>query len=648
MRSFNRLLSTLCLLLLAFSSRADIAAGEITYQWISDSTYRIYFKGYFECTGTTEPLTMPLCIVNTCSTITSSGTLTKTSTTVLPPSCASFPTKCSLPSSNLPGYKEVIYSTLVTLPSRCTDWRFSVTNSSRDVAVNTAFSSFYTEASLNNTGTFQGNSSPYFNRIPIEYIAYNESFAYNSNTIEPNGDSIVTDIVPVKTNTGCNLGSSVSLNSSSPSLSIPANPFQTNLTTTLNSASGLLTFTPKVLGHNICALRVREFRNGTLIGYVTRDLRFLVISAPAPTYTIAVSPIFQLVNCVIGSNGFLIGCPGTTMSYSFIAYASDTNTILSVRGISPLMPAPTYTYVNQNSDSVRVTFTWNVPLSAIGTLYNSIYEVKDTTCLAPGIVRYKGFVFPFAIHDSAKAGADTFICQGSSMTLSGGSNWSIISGTPGSLSCTTCSNPVVTPTTKSVYLSYVPLCPNLRDSVTIDVKNITAPFITVSAAPGINISSGTPVTFTATTTNCANPAYQWKKNGVTIPGASLATYNTSALANGDIIACQLTCNDTCPNPKVQTQQVTMIVTNGVAKLISESDIVIAPNPNNGIFTISTQAEKAEKYNLQVYNNLGQSVYKTQTIILGNGNNKQIDLSHLPAGIYTLMLNEAPYKITITK
>jgi len=630
----------------AFISKSfavDIAAGEVTYQWVSDSTYRITFKAYYECTSVTEPNTLPLCVVNTCTTISTTNTLTKFAVNNFPQPCPGYPNKCSTPTSTLTGFKEVIYTTVVTLSSRCADWRFSVAAGNRDAAANLASSSFYAEASLNNTGSYQGNSSPSYNRVPFEFMCVNEPFTYNSIAIDPNGDSLITDIINVKTNTGCSLGSSVTFNAASPSFVIPNNPLQTNNSTVCNNITGQIAFTPAQVGSSVMALRTREYRNGVLIGYTTRDLRFLVLPCSTP-YNIVVSPWFNLINIPTG-----YACAGSTISYSIYVSATDTNAVLSVTDNSTYStPGATVTYVNQNTDSILVIFSWPVPLSASGSLRNTIYTVKDATCQAPGIIKYKYFTIPFYVSPLAQTGTDTTICQGQPYLLKGGNSWSIISGPPGSLSCTTCSASVATPTATTTYLSGVTGCPNLRDTVTINVKPLTTPTLSISALPGVSISTGTPVAFTATMANCANPAYQWKKNGLPISGAVLPVYASSTLVNGDIIACQLTCNDTCPSPKVQTQQVTMIVTNGVAKILSESDIIVSPNPNNGIFTISTLADKADKYTLQVYNNLGQSVYNKTNIVLGNGNSKQIDLSNLPAGIYALMLNETPYKITISK
>ena len=624
----------------------NIAAGEVTYQWLADSTYRVFFKAYLECSGVAEPSTMTLCITNTCTSTSSTATMSKlTADTLRPPLCNSYPTKCTQPTATLSGHKEVVYYADVTLPSRCTDWKFGATYGTRATNLNLTSGTFYAEASINNTGSYQGNSSPYFNSKAVTFVCLNTPYVYISKAIDPNGDSLVTDVIPVKTSATCGSTISITLNAATPALQLPINPFQVNNTMTCNSTTSALGFTPGVLGEHVCAIRVRKFRNGVAIGYTTRELRFLVTSCSTLPYSYTISPFFQLVNCSIGFGG-LTACPGTTMSYSIIISATDTNAKINVFGTAESYAGSTVTYQNQNTDSVKVTFTWPVPATSAGSMQSHVYAIFDSLCQAPGIPRFASWVFPWRIDNFAIASVDTFVCQGKSLVLSGGSNWSIVSGPAGSLSCTTCTNPVVTPTVKTSYLSSVPACPNMRDTVTVDVKPLTIPTLSISTSPGVNIVNGTPVTFTANTTNCNAPVYNWKRNGVSIVGANAATYTSSTLANGDEIGCELVCNDTCPNAQIQKKQVKMLVTNGVAKLIQASDIIISPNPNSGIFTISTQAEKAEKYNLQVYNNLGQSVYNKTSIVLGNGNNKQIDLSHLPPGIYTLMLNETPYKITI--
>src|SRR5690606_41951141 len=42
------------------------AGGEITYTWISDSTYQFKFTFYRDCSGLAEPSTVTLCYYATC------------------------------------------------------------------------------------------------------------------------------------------------------------------------------------------------------------------------------------------------------------------------------------------------------------------------------------------------------------------------------------------------------------------------------------------------------------------------------------------------------------------------------------------------------------------------------------------------------
>ncbi len=623
----------------------NIAAGEVLYEWISDSTYRIILKSYFECSGATEPSTMQLCLSNACTTSVSTVSMAKTSAVNLPPSCTAYPTKCTQPSSSIPGYKEVIYSVMLTLPYRCNAWKFSVSNANRALCANLMSSTFYTETTFNNTGSYQGNSSPWFINKPIMYACINNPFTYNSSAIDPNGDSLVTDIVNIRTSTICGgTPSSVAFNTASPSLSVPTNPFQTNNTTVVNATTGQLSCTPAVLGENISALRVREYRSGNLISSVFRDLRFVMLSCSTSSTT-TTSPFLALTNCGAGTSG-ITACIGVPFSFGFDVKSTDTSAILSISDNSSFStPGAVVTYNVQNTDSVRVTYSWTLSSTM---MRNVIFTIKDSTCRPPGIITYNSFSVPISVHFLPKTFPDTFICQGKSIVLSGGNNWSIISGTPGSLSCTTCTNPVATPTTKSVYRISVPACPSLNDTITIDVKPVTIPTLTLSANPGTTISSGTSVTFTANTTNCTNAQYLWRKNGTVISGVTTSTYTTSALANGNIISCELTCNDSCPNPKVQSQQLTMNVTSGIASMQQNGHFTISPNPNNGIFTITNQSATNGKYNLQVVNSLGQEVYKKQDVIFNAKASHYLNLNHLPVGTYTLKINEEPYRIIISK
>jgi len=70
----------------------------------------------------------------------------------------------------------------------------------------------------------------------------------------------------------------------------------------------------------------------------------------------------------------------------------------------------------------------------------------------------------------------------------------------------------------------------------------TAPVsVSIQTSPGTTITAGTPLTFTAQTTNGgANPSIVWKKGGVSV--GTGATYSPAMPLNGDVYTCELTSN----------------------------------------------------------------------------------------------------------
>lgn len=92
--------------------------------------------------------------------------------------------------------------------------------------------------------------------------------------------------------------------------------------------------------------------------------------------------------------------------------------------------------------------------------------------------------------------------------------------------------------------------------------------VTASLAAAVNISTasttiteGTNSIFTATPTNGGtSPLYQWSVNGTNIGTNSSSSVFNYVPSDGDVIACVMTSNNSCTNPKTATASITMTVT----------------------------------------------------------------------------------------
>lgn len=473
------------------ANASHAAGGEISYEWVSDSTYKVIFKFYRDCAGVGEPNTVTLCYRNTCNS--QGGTITLNKIAKLPDSsnngspvslgCPGTGTRCTNTSSTVPGYREWWYVNTVTLPSRCNFWRFSVAIGNRNGSINLVNASnfqFYAEATLNNL-VAQGNSSPYFSVKPVPSICISQPYTYNNGGVDPNSDSLAFELLmPQQTNGACPpTTSNMTFASATPSYNLTNNPLQTNNTFSISASTGQLTFTPSLTGASTLTIRIREFRNGVQIGSVMRDVQVQVINCSVT------APIVNTVsNTVTGGslvNGRIEACAGVQLGFCFDLKSTDTAAIIVASDNSAAAtPGATVTYVGQRTDSVRGCFTWTPNTLDTGLRVFSV-TAKDSTCVSPGVIVAQTFVLPIYIWPITDIIRDTTMCYGDSITLTavGGSSftWSVLPGGAPitTLSCTTCKQPNAKPLVNTQYTvtnSAAQYCSKNSDTVTVNVLDI--------------------------------------------------------------------------------------------------------------------------------------------------------------------------------
>ncbi|HEY9176337.1 MAG TPA: hypothetical protein VIN07_01540, partial [Flavipsychrobacter sp.] len=541
------LLLTVLLLSAFFSNTAKAthaAGGEISYEWVSDSTYRVYFKFYRDCSGAGAPgnNSVILCITNSCSFYNSTVYMNRI--TKLPDSsangspvstgCAGVGTRCSSSTSVMPGYQEWWYTATVTLPSRCNAWKFSVQLAARNPSVNlvnAGSTSLYVEATLNNVAA-QGNSSPYFSVKPVPSVCINQNYTYNNGGVDPNSDSLVFEMSrPQHTTGGCPMTTTnINFASASPAFNTTTNPLQTNNSFALDTTTGQMTFTPSQLGAATLTTRIKEYRNGVLIGTVMRDIQVYVINCSVP------GPIVNTVSSTISGatliNGKIQACAGVGMSFCFDMKSTDTAAKLKASdNHNASAPNSSVTYTGQGTDSIRGCFSWTPGTLDTGLRVFTV-TVKDSTCASPGALISQTFVLPIYIWPITDIVKDTTLCYGDTVKLTavGGSvfTWSALSGGSGitSLSCTTCKEPFAWPTVNTQYRvtnSATQYCSKNSDTVTVNVLDIR--FDTLQATSNSAVCEGDSLKLFATNAP-SGYGYRW-----TGPGGFTSTLQNPVVTN---------------------------------------------------------------------------------------------------------------------
>lgn len=458
------------------------AGGELLYEWVSGSTYKLIFKFYRDCSGISEPASQQVCYFNSCNSTTGTVTLQKITSVgnpVLVPCIGSqLQTTCN--GGSIPGYLEWIYEGTVTLPTQCDFWTFRLAISARNPQNNIAAGYFYCEATLNNAYA-QGNSSPTFSVKPVPYVCVNIPYVYNNGAIDINNDSLVFEMMqPICAAASCpgvpNPAVCAWNAAQVPPMNIIDNPLQTNNSFSINTATGALSFTPSILQTSTIATRVKEYRNNVLIGTVMRDIQVIVRQCNIPQPTITMEPN-SMVNCQY-INDRIEACAGLPFSFCWDAVSSDTSIDLNVSDNSlAVMPTSNVTYIGQSTDSVRGCLSW-APTSLDTGLKIFVINVQACSPQSNTPPITQSFTIPIYIWPITEIFPDTTICQGSSVNLKavGGSNfeWTVLpGGSPlSTLSCTSCDDPIATPTMTTQYVvtsNVNNFCNKNIDTVTITV-----------------------------------------------------------------------------------------------------------------------------------------------------------------------------------
>lgn len=200
------------------------------------------------------------------------------------------------------------------------------------------------------------NSTPTFLTPPVAYLPVDTIWQYNPLPFDPDGDSLVWTIsiplgagapVPVVVNGYVSLADTLYSN--------PSGIFSIDATT------GQISWNPKMVGNFVAAFAIQEYRNGVLIGGMSRDMQFIVV----PDTLNAMPQISNMQSLPTNNMGYpyIKIAPGQNYQVSLLASDPDVNDVVSLEAFGEsfgLISSPSsFSYSSTgNGNEIEGIFSW--------------------------------------------------------------------------------------------------------------------------------------------------------------------------------------------------------------------------------------------------------------------------------------------------
>ena len=257
------------------------------------------------------------------------------------------------------GVEVYVFRDTITLPGIGT-YFISFSNCCRNGAIMNLAAplteSMYLETMVSYFGAAGGNSTPTFLVQPVIFLPANLPWQYNPLPFDADGDSLIWSIDTSLTAFGTQVGGYTTPPGTT------GNPFS------IDPVTGTISWTATNLGNFNASVLVEEYRNGSKIGEIRRDMQFIVV-APGGNFL----PEFSNFSTIpVNGNGypFLEIKPG--LGYNLRLLASDPNPAdaisLSAYGEPFLFEQDAATFTSQPTglgNEVEGLFSWYPTVSMV-------------------------------------------------------------------------------------------------------------------------------------------------------------------------------------------------------------------------------------------------------------------------------------------
>jgi hypothetical protein len=359
----------------------------------------------------------------------------------------------------------------------------------------------------------------------------------------------------------------------------------------------------------------------------------------AGSATISITPAV-IPSVTLTSSATTAVCEGTLVTFTTTQTNGGAAPIYTwkVNGVTMTATTSTFSYTPANNDVVSVTMASNAQC-AIPSVASASETISVNAKVSP------------VVRATVSVAGDT-VCAGVPVTFTaipdfGGTapvfEWvknGTVSATGTEFTFVPSQGDVVHVRMLSNYECLVTGLAN-SEMTTLNVLDVQAPIVSVTANPGTVVAQGQMVTFTAIAAITYHPVYQWFVNGAAIHNATSATYTSASLEDNDTVACRVT-NITPCGEYASTGSVLMRVNAvSVQSITTAMDVRVMPNPTRGnlVITGSVETTANKQLHIEVTNMLGQVVYRGLADVRNGKVEATLNLSgELANGMYLLNLH----------
>ncbi|MFZ1688840.1 MAG: hypothetical protein WAU70_15540, partial [Flavobacteriales bacterium] len=351
------------------ASASHIVGSEILWECVGSNQYQITLNLFRDCAGILPNTEETITFDSPCGQ--QSLTVNNTSITEVSQLCAAELPNSSCNGGSLPGVAQWVYSGLVTL-APCDSWTMTWSGCCRNGAivnlVDPSSLSFELESTLNSASA-PCDASPVFNNAPIPYVCVNQPVSYSFGVSDQDGDLLTYEFVSAVQTGGTPVPYQPGYTFSAP---IPG--------ITLDPSSGLITFTPTLLGNFVVTFKVVEHDNlNNVIGSVTRDMQFVVIPCTNQPPDADAGGITNLTGTATqtGQNSLEM-CETDQFCFDLTISDPDVNDGLTLTSnVGAVLPGATFNPTGTNPASGTVCWTGTAGSNGF---YSFIVTATDDAC----------------------------------------------------------------------------------------------------------------------------------------------------------------------------------------------------------------------------------------------------------------------------